>query len=137
MEYLKHQSITKTFRKNSTPKRPSKLPVKALRDDWWVDDSDESTSTISSSVTTSEFQKSRRGRSQSLTNLHAPKETFPATPVHRARRILSKNKIQKKAVIDALLFLHARVLNIGFYLSLCITSGWTMCRRLICRLSRH
>ena len=137
MEYLKHQSITKTFRKNSTPKRPSKLPVKAIRDDWWVDDSDESTSTISSSVTTSEFQKSRRGRSQSLTNLHAPKETFPATPVHRARRILSKNKIQKKAVIDALLFLHARVLNIGFYLSLCITSGWTMCRRLICRLSRH
>lgn len=101
MQLLKQKNLS--VQKNTTvPKTKKKsTPVKAQRESWWVDSDMEETTESTSSF--SDWRaSSTRGRSRSLTNLYTKKETSSVkrsvTPVQRARGLLYKNQVHKRAV---------------------------------------
>ena len=113
MQLLKQRNIS--FQKNASASKNSRKkssPIKAKRESWWIDSDIESStdSTVSSSY--SDWRaSSTRGRSRSLTNLYAARDSVDArttnnnnirtrtTPVQRARGLLYKNQVHRRAVM--------------------------------------
>lgn len=98
MQLLKQRNLS--FQKNP-PTRKKSTPVKAQREPWWLD-TDESTTSTTSSV--SDWRHSR-GRSQSMTNLHASRDSLAgkkSTPIQRAREGLSKSQTPRRAWMEDL-----------------------------------
>ncbi|KAI9561613.1 hypothetical protein GHT06_012573 [Daphnia sinensis] len=96
MQLLKQRNLS--FQKNP-PTRKKNTPVKAQREPWWLD-TDESTTSTTSSV--SDWRHSR-GRSQSMTNLHASRDSLAgkkSTPIHRTRDGLSKSQTPRRAWME-------------------------------------
>ena len=94
MQLLKQKNLS--FQKNP-PTRKKSTPVKAQREPWWLDTDESATSTASS---VSDWRHSR-GRSQSMTNLHASRNASSgrnSTPIQRARDLLSKSQTPRRAV---------------------------------------
>ena len=94
MQLLKQKNLS--FQKNPSTRKKS-TPVKAQREPWWLD-TDESVTSTTSSV--SDWRHSR-GRSRSMTNLHATGEVSSgrkSTPFQRARNLLSRSQTPRRTV---------------------------------------
>lgn len=94
MQLLKQKNLS--FQKNP-PTRKKSTPVKAQREPWWLDTDESATSTTSS---VSDWRHSR-GRSRSMTNLHATGDVSSgrkSAPFQRARDLLSRSQTPRRAV---------------------------------------
>ncbi|XP_057377141.1 uncharacterized protein LOC130698500 [Daphnia carinata] len=98
MQLLKQKNLS--FQKN-VPTRKKSTPVKAQREPWWLDTDESATSTTSS---VSDWRHSR-GRSQSMTNLNASRDSLAgkkSTPIQRAREGLTKSQTPRRAWMEDL-----------------------------------
>jgi len=101
MQLLKQKNLSFQKSPGSTRTKKKSTPIKAQRESWWIDsDIDDDSGESSSSY--SDWRASSRGRSRSLTNLHSSRENISGkrsvTPVQRARGLLFKNQVHRRAV---------------------------------------
>lgn len=97
MQLLKQKNLS--FQK-SAPVRKKSTPVKAQRESWWVDDSDEST-TSSTSCSYSELRPPKNRRSRSLSNLQGDRRLHSSRKSKhsdRGRDVLSRSQTPRRSV---------------------------------------
>jgi hypothetical protein len=113
MQLLKQKNLS--FQKNP-PTRKKSTPVKAQREPWWLDTDESATSTTSS---VSDWRHSR-GRSRSMTNLHATGDVSSgrkSAPFQRARDLLSRSQTPRRAVNIVLKWKILRLHNLFVFFS--------------------